>query len=82
MMTRDLEHFPNRLKMARAYAGMSQLDLALTIGRKTGTAFTLISKYEHGEVRPRLERACEIADVLGVRVEWLLFGTGDMHDEI
>ena len=57
-----------RLKMARKMAGMSQQDL----GKLVGVSRMAISKYERDQITPRSDVLIQLAQALGVKVEYLL----------
>lgn len=57
-----------RLKLARLMAGMSQRELA----RRVGVTAMSISKYEHTLMMPDAEMLSRLAQVLNVRIEFLL----------
>lgn len=66
----DLQVFAERLKSARAEKGVSQNELAKTIGVAPGT----VSTYENpngGNRYPAFEKAVAIAECLGVSLDWL-----------
>lgn len=56
-----------RLKEAREFAQLSQLEVSLEIG----TTQMQISKYENGHQEPTLARAVQLADLYGVSLDWL-----------
>jgi transcriptional regulator with XRE-family HTH domain len=66
-----------RLKQARRRLGWRQTDLAQAA--KVGIA--TIRRIEQEAMEPRLATARRIADALGIRVEWLVFGSGAITDE-
>ena len=63
------EKVGSRLRMAREKVGMSQEELAHKLGYKHKSS---INKVEIGEYRLRLDKASEIASILGVSVEYLM----------
>jgi DNA-binding XRE family transcriptional regulator len=65
-----------RLKQARAWAGMRQEDL----WRQTGVGLRTIRQIEQTDFEPRLATARKLATALGVRVEWLVFGIEPMAE--
>lgn len=64
------KNLPFRLlfKQKRSELGFSQKDVA----EKTNTSPTLISKYEKGLSKPRIETAKRIAEVLGIDLDTLI----------
>lgn len=60
--------FGTHIANIRKQRGLSQNDL----GRMAGTSGDLIGKYERDEVKPSIEVASKIADVLEVSVDFLL----------
>ena len=56
------------LKSIRQSLGMSQLDLANSLGLERST----VAKYETGDREPALETLCKIADLLQVSLDELL----------
>lgn len=73
-MNFDLSTFQDRLRYARVRKGMSQLALGRQLSHKHSSQICL---WEKGKVIPQNVPA--LADVLGVRVDWLLLGTGEME---
>ena len=75
-----LKGFGERMRARREELGMSQLDLALKIGYKTKQA---ISKIEQGERGLKVDKMNQLADALGVSIDYLM-GTEreDLIDEI
>lgn len=68
----------DRIKMALAFRRMSQADLA----REIDIAQPSVNNWATGETKSlRAEVAVKAAKALGVRVEWLVFGSGPMLDE-
>jgi transcriptional regulator with XRE-family HTH domain len=53
--------FPERLRVLRLTAGLSQLELAA----RAGVSGTLVSRYERGRRRPRAAKRATLAAVLG-----------------
>ncbi len=66
-----------RLKQARRQTGLRQEDLAAV----AGVGIATVRRIEQGTMEPRLSTARRIADALGIRAEWLLFGVGAMAKE-
>ncbi|MDR0225671.1 MAG: helix-turn-helix domain-containing protein [Burkholderiaceae bacterium] len=69
------EALAKRLIMARAWAGMSQNDLA----RRAGIAQTQLSRYETARSQPRRAALDRLAAELGISPAWLALGGGDAH---
>lgn len=69
------ETLADRLKMAMDISGMSQGALAKASGVAQPTIWRLSSGNARGSTK-----IVEIANALGVRVEWLSTGSGEMHD--
>jgi transcriptional regulator with XRE-family HTH domain len=65
-----------RLKQARAQAGMRQEDL----WRQTGVGLRTIRQIEQTNFEPRLATARKLATALDVRVAWLVFGIEPMTE--
>lgn len=42
------------------------------LGKRVGTSGDIIGRYERGEVKPSIEVAAKIADVLGVSLDFLI----------
>jgi len=59
-----------RLRSAREERGLRGYQLEEMIGTKGGS----VSRWENNERRPRSEHVRRLAEVLGVRIEWLLTG--------
>ena len=57
----------NRLKEARFYKRIPQIQLWL----KTGIHYSTISRIECGYIKPSEEQKKKMANVLGVKVDWL-----------
>jgi transcriptional regulator with XRE-family HTH domain len=66
-----------RLKQARRHTGWRQTDLA----QAANVGIATVRRIEQETMDPRLSTARRIADALGIRVEWLLFGVGVMTDK-
>ncbi len=66
-----------RLKAARKERRWTQVSLAAHA--KVG--LVSIRRVEQEGFEPRLATARKLADAVGVRVEWLVFGIGPMTDE-
>lgn len=68
----------DRVRTALAFRNMSQADLA----REIDVAQPSVNNWATGETKSlRAEVAVKAAKALGVRVEWLVFGSGPMLDE-
>ena len=70
------EGFAKRFKEAVHYAGVEDTQEAL--GKLLGVSPVTIWSYRNGDKLPRMKRASEIAIRLGVNVNWLMTGEGDM----
>ena len=66
-----------RLRAARAFAGLSQSDLA----SRAGVSRQLVGAVEAGRHLPRVDSALALAEALGVSVDWL-FGTASVPIDI
>jgi transcriptional regulator with XRE-family HTH domain len=66
--------FKDRLKEAMKKTGYTQQKLATKIGVDQGT----ISHYVRGVSEPDINRVAEIGDALGINLNWLLLGKGEM----
>ena len=67
-----------RLKAARAWRAITQIDLA----RQTGVGLRTIRQIEQTEFEPRLATVRKLARALDVRVEWLVFGIEPMTETV
>ncbi|MEN5181779.1 helix-turn-helix transcriptional regulator [Comamonas testosteroni] len=65
-----------RIALARQARGWSQTEL----GKACGMAPTQVSRYEAGRAVPRRITMARIADVLAIRFQWLVAGTGEMDE--
>lgn len=65
--------FGDRLAAAREAAGMSQKELAKSIGIKLGT----LRDWEDDLAEPRANRLSMLSGILSVSLSWLLSGEGD-----
>jgi transcriptional regulator with XRE-family HTH domain len=70
--------FGESLTRLRKAATLSQNDL----GKKVGTSGDIIGKYERNEVKPSIEVASKIADILEVSLDFLLGKTSVKLDKI
>jgi len=66
--------FGEHITTLRKACGLSQSEL----GKKVGTSGDIIGKYERNEVKPSIEVAAKIADVLEVSLDFLL-GKSTVH---
>jgi transcriptional regulator with XRE-family HTH domain len=69
--------FCDRLRKAREWAGLEQIDLAARLGKKRST----ISNWERGANRPDQLALRGIAYYTGVPLTWLLTGNDPDPDE-
>lgn len=69
--------FASNLKIYRTRAGMSQADLANTVG----VTRSAVNNYEAGKSEPSFEALCKFAEVLGVDIMDLL-SEGSVPDYI
>lgn len=69
--------FGERMTLHRKQLKMSQDDLA----KKVGTSAPIIGRYERNEIKPSIEVAAKIADVLYVTVDYLLTCNSMMVDK-
>lgn len=75
-----MKGFGERVKARREEIGMSQLDLALKIGYKTKQA---ICKIETGDRGIKVEKVNQLADALGVSIDFLIGSSEqDLIDEL
>jgi HTH-type transcriptional regulator, cell division transcriptional repressor len=65
--------FGDRLAGAREAAGMTQADLARTLGVRLAT----LAAWEDDAAEPRANRLQMLAGMLNVSIRWLLTGEGD-----
>lgn len=73
-MTFDLATIGGRIHYARIRKGWTQAALAKHAGRADGFQ---VSRWETNKTTPANIRG--LATTLGVRVDWLLLGTGEME---
>ena len=64
-----------RIRQARKELGMSQQ----AIGNRFDISRAAVAQWEAGDTNPNTSKLGALADVLGVRVEWLAIGKGPMH---
>lgn len=69
--------FGERLRLACETVGIPATQAALA--RLFGVSTTIVWHYLNGEKLPSMAKAIEIAEKLGVCVEWLLTGRGPMY---
>lgn len=67
--------FGKRLRECREAKELSQQDLA----KQMGTSYTVIGKYERGEMTPSIEVAKTLAKLLATTVGYLLGETKEMN---
>lgn len=67
-----------RIRWRREQLGMKQKELADALGISPGA----MVKYEKDRVAMGAERALDTADILGVRVKWMLRNEGPMTDDL
>lgn len=72
-----LSHLGKRVRFARRMNGMSQRILGLHVDVTNSS----ISAYELGKTYPPIERCYAMALALGITIEWVLEGQGDMDFE-
>lgn len=63
-------NFPERFVKAREAKGYSRYKFA----KCSGVSYGAIMSWEHGNSYPIAETAAAVADMLGVSLEWLVFG--------
>ncbi len=68
--------FAERFKQAVCHAGVEDTQEAL--GKLLGVSSVTIWSYRNGDKLPRMKKAAEIAQALGVNVNWLMTGSGAM----
>lgn len=78
MNTKRRTGFPDRLKAARAAAGLTQRDVSEKLRPRVHPA--TVGHWEGGRFKPSVEHTAALAKLLGVRFEWLAVGTGEMLD--
>ena len=71
--------FARRLKEALAQAGFAEWGAGTRLAGTTGATAKAASKWLNAESMPGRANMLAIADWLGVRVEWLQYGEGDMR---
>lgn len=62
-----------RIRKAREFRVLGTVECAKLLG----IDYTLLSRWEHGRIKPRPKSIKKIADVLDVDVNWLANGTKD-----
>lgn len=72
------EDFAKRFRLAVEHAGVEDTQAAL--GKLLGVSGVTVWSYRNGSKLPRMKKAAEIAKALGVNVNWLMTGQGDMVD--
>lgn len=72
----EIATFGDRLAGAREAAGLSQPDLARTLGVRLKT----LQQWEEDQSEPRANRLQMLAGMLSVSLTWLLTGEGDGLD--
>jgi transcriptional regulator with XRE-family HTH domain len=60
--------FGEKLALLRKQAKWSQDDLA----KKIGTSAPIVGRYERNEIKPSIEVAAKLSDVLGVTLDYLI----------
>ena len=75
-MSYGLETLPGRIKYARARKGMNQTELASAYSGRVASC-THVCLWETGKGKPR--NFPKLAECLGVRVDWLMTGLGQME---
>lgn len=77
-MSEPLQEFRDRLRRALSLRGMTQSELARTIGVRQAT----ISQWFSSEspAQPKAEQMIKLPGALGVNGHWLLTGEGTMDD--
>lgn len=58
----------NRIKKSRELAGLTQEEVA----EKVGVSRTAVTRWEQGEIEPKISNLVEIANVLNVSTDYLL----------
>ena len=78
-MSEPLQEFRNRLRRALSLRGMTQSQLAKTIGVRQAT----VSQWFNGEspAQPRAEQIIKLPEALSINGHWLLTGEGTMDDK-
>ena len=66
--------FGERIQALRKKNKWSQDDLA----KKVGTSAPIIGRYERSEIKPSIDTAKNIADALGVTIDYLIGGSDTM----
>lgn len=69
--------FGERISSLRKKLKWSQDELA----KKVGTSAPIIGRYERNEIKPSIETAKNIADVMGVTLDYLLGGNNAILDK-
>ena len=71
MKSLSWEKISSRIKEIRELRGLNQTDFGNKLG---GVPQAVISKYERGTVKPRLEFLVEVANYEKVSLDWLILG--------
>lgn len=71
----DMFGMPDRLIVIRKYRGLNRSEACLLCTGKKGS---LWSHWELGEAIPSLRAIAQIAKGLGVSIDWLVLGRGEM----
>lgn len=66
-----------RIRQARLAAGLSQQRVA----DRFGISRAAVAQWEAGDTNPGTAKLEGVADVLGVRIEWLAIGRGPIHTD-
>lgn len=72
--------FAARLKRALANKGIPEHGSGVFLKEATGVTPKAASKWLNAESTPGVDKMPAIARALGVRTEWLHYGTGEMHE--
>jgi transcriptional regulator with XRE-family HTH domain len=74
MSAPEVEEFKDRLRHALAAVEMSQAEL----GRRISAHSNLVGNWVRGERYPSFHHLAALAPVLGVDVDWLVLGRGEL----
>lgn len=68
----------DRVKIAREAAGLSMTELA----RRLNVSKQVVWAWENGGIKdPKLIHTLAIRDVLGISIDWLVYGKGEMRED-
>ena len=78
MTTEELSTIRGRIRYSRLRLGWTQTQLASAYAGRPASCVT-VSLWESGKSTPR--NFPQLAEILGVRIDWLLAGTGQVTEQ-